>query len=93
METTTDEMIDEIVGAIIGPTISRKQAYYLRESLRHLIRLAKLEQSCDVKRCVALSVGAPAANDARQHKTAARKFLETFVSRQGRLNFESQVSE
>lgn len=93
MDTTTEKVIEEIVGTVMGPTHSRRQTHYLRESLRHLVRVAKSEQRYDVERCVALSVGLPAANDARKQKAVTRKFLATFLSRQGRLNFQTEAAD
>jgi hypothetical protein len=93
MDITTEEMIEDIVDAIAGPTHSEKQAHYLRESLRHLVRLAKSEQAQDARRCVALAIGLPTVHEARQHRPSARKFLATFLSRQVRLNFETEVPE
>jgi hypothetical protein len=89
----TEEMIEKIVAAIVGPSPAPKQTYFLRESLRHLVRLAQLEKEADVKRCVALSVGAQENITVRKTSRAVtRKILTTLNSKQGRLDLQSKVT-
>lgn len=88
----TDEMIEKIIVAVAGPLPPPQQAYYLRQSLRHLVRLAQLEKAADVKRCVALATGTPVSADIKKRSRATtRKLFNQLRSRQGCLNFESNV--
>ena len=90
---STDAMIENIIVAIAGPNPSSRQIYFLRETLRQLVRLSKLEIEADMKRCVTLSVGTPGSNNARRvSKVVTRKILATLGSRQGRLDFQAKVS-
>jgi hypothetical protein len=89
----TEEMIEKIIVAIVGPGQAPKQTYFLRESLRHLVRLAQLEKEADVKRCVALSMGTQENITARKTSRAVtRKLLTTLNSKQGRLDLQSKVT-
>ena len=90
---TTEKMIDEMVKAIAGPGSSRRQTFYLRECLRQLVRLAKLEQGFDVKRSVAIAIGTPPITDSRKNKATIRNILAEYGSKQRRLDFEANVSE
>jgi hypothetical protein len=90
---TTEEMIEKIVAAVIGPNQAPKQSHFLRESLRHLIRVAQLEKEADVKRCVALSVGMHGnTNPNKASKIITRKILTAANSKQARLNFQAKTS-
>jgi hypothetical protein len=89
---TTEEMIEKIIAAVIGPSPASKERYFLRESLRHLVRLGQLEKEADMKRCVALSLGTAARSNARRiSKVATRKILSTLNSRQSRLDFQAKI--
>ena len=46
---STDTMIDEMVDATFGNTVSARQQHLYRESLRALVRLAKAEQLRDMR--------------------------------------------
>jgi hypothetical protein len=95
METymrATEEMIEKIVITVVGTSAAARQSHFLRESLRHLVRLAQLEKEADVKRCVALSLGmAEPTNVRRVSKVVTRKLLTTLNSKQGRLDFQSKI--
>jgi hypothetical protein len=90
---TTEEMIEKIVAAVAGTGPASRQSYFLRESLRHLVRIAQCERESDIKRCVALSLGETGnANARRISKAATRKLLTTLKSSQGRLDFQPRIS-
>jgi hypothetical protein len=88
----TEEMIEKIVLAVVGTSEATRQRHFLRESLRHLVRLAQIEKEADVKRCVALSLGTPGPTNVRRvSKVATRKLLSTLNSKQGRLDFQPKI--
>jgi hypothetical protein len=88
----TEEMIEKIIVAVLGPGPTTRQSHYLRESLRHLVRMAQIEREADVKRCVALSIGMSQKPSAKKvNKAMTRKILTTFNSRQRRLDFQSDT--
>jgi hypothetical protein len=89
----TEQMIEKIVAAVIGPVPAPRQAYYLREALHHLVRLAQCEQALDAKRCSALASEVPSKSEAqRKSRAAARKLMTDLRSRQERLNFETKLA-
>ena len=86
---TTDQMIEEMIIAILGQLRSAKQTYYLRNSLQLLTRMAKAEYAVEMKQSVALAVGpAMTAQGKRKSRVVARKLLATLQSKQARLDFE-----
>lgn len=50
MQYSTDIMIDEMVEAIQGNKVSSRQKHLYQESLRALVRLAKVEQLREMRR-------------------------------------------
>lgn len=90
---TSEIMIEQIIESVAGPISSDRQKYYLRESLRLLVRAAKSEQARDVNRCVALAIGVPAIAGTRRSKTVTRQFMASLVLGQGKLDFETDARE
>jgi hypothetical protein len=62
---TTNQEIEKIVEASIGTYPTAREAYFMRESLRNLVRLANAELLFEMRRSVALATGTA--------KTAQRK--------------------
>lgn len=86
---TTDQMIENMIVAIVGPLGSARQTYYLRTSLQLLMRTAKAEYAAEMKRSVALAVGdATTPEGKRKSRVVARKLLATLQSKQARLDFD-----
>lgn len=56
---STDQMIEEMVAANLGETVSGRQKHVYREALRGLVRLAKKEQLLAMKSDVAKLTGDP----------------------------------
>lgn len=75
---TTDQLIDHLVTAMAGQNAAGRQAYFIRESLYHLVRMAQSEYAADIKRSVALAV-APAvpAEGRRRSRLGLKKVLVT----------------
>lgn len=87
---STEKMIKEIVASVIEPRRQNiRQSYYLRESLRALVRSAQAELVTDIRRSVELAVGLPiSAADKRKAKAECKKLLISCQSRQNQLKFE-----
>jgi hypothetical protein len=56
---STDTVIEEMVAAVYGNTVSERQKHLYRETLRALVRLAKAEQMKDMRRDVLKVTGEP----------------------------------
>lgn len=50
METCSDEVIEAVIRAACGENASARVRYFYRESLRNLVRIAKLERTAELKR-------------------------------------------
>ena len=56
---STDTVIEEMVAATYGDTVSARQKHMYREALRALVRLAKAEQMRDMRMDVRKLTGEP----------------------------------
>ena len=56
---STDTVIEEMVAAAYGDTVSERQKHLYQEALRALVRLAKAEQMRDLRRDVIKLTGEP----------------------------------
>lgn len=50
LEICSDEVIEAVISAAVGENASARVRYLYRESLRNLVRIAKLEHTAEMKR-------------------------------------------
>lgn len=50
LEICSDEVIEAVISAAVGENASARMRYLYRESLRNLVRIAKLEHTAELKR-------------------------------------------
>ena len=86
----TEKMIEEVVAAMGGESLSARQKYYLKETLRALVRMAKAEHAYDTARSVQTAVGrASNISEKRECNRITKQLMNRLQSRQFALNFES----
>lgn len=86
----TDQVIDNLIAAMLGEDATQRQQYLLRESLRSLVRLAKSEQVMDIKTNVKKLTGAMDAHNARRRAKAvllAQRLPNILASAQQQFEF------
>jgi hypothetical protein len=66
----TDQVIENLIAAMLGDDATMRQKHLFRESLRGLVRLAKSEQVMDIKANVKKLTGALDAQNARRRAKA-----------------------
>lgn len=66
----TDDVIENLITAILSEDATARQRYLFRESLRSLVRLAKSEQVVEIKNNVRRLTGALEAHSARRRAKA-----------------------
>ena len=66
----TDEVIENLVAAMLGEDASEREKYLYRENLRNLVRLAKSEQIMEVKSSVRKLSGVLEMHAARRRAKA-----------------------
>ncbi|HEY4541273.1 MAG TPA: hypothetical protein VIG66_02745 [Noviherbaspirillum sp.] len=66
----TDEIIEELVTAMLGSEAGVRERHLLRENLRSLVRVAKAEQVVDIKASVRRLAGALESHTARRRAKA-----------------------
>ena len=86
----TDQVIDNLIAAMLGEEATPRQQYLFRESLRSLVRLAKSEQVMDIKMNVKKLTGAMDAHNARRRAKAvllAQRLPNILTSAQQQFEF------
>lgn len=66
----TDQVIDNLIAAMLGEGANLRQRYVCRENLRNLVRLARTEQVMEIKENVKKLTGALDAQNARRRAKA-----------------------
>ena len=66
----TDDVIENLINAMLGEEASARQRHLFRESLYNLVRLAKAEQVVEIKANVRRLTGALEAHAARRRAKA-----------------------
>lgn len=66
----TDEIIEELLTAMLGSEAGVRERHLLRENLRSLVRVAKAEQVVDIKASVRRLAGALESHTARRRAKA-----------------------
>lgn len=66
----SDQVIEDLIAATLGPDASAREKHMYRESLRGLVRLAKAEQVLEIKESVQRLTGVLAAHTARRRAKA-----------------------
>lgn len=61
MTMNTQDVIEEMTGAFLGPDATNRQKYLFEQSLQNLVRIAKAEQKLEIKASVKKLTGADAA--------------------------------
>ncbi|HEY8609411.1 MAG TPA: hypothetical protein VIM12_20035 [Noviherbaspirillum sp.] len=64
------QIIEELVAAMLGDHATARERHMLRESLRGLVRLAKIEQVMEIKASVQKLAGALESQSARRRAKA-----------------------
>lgn len=74
---TTNQMIDQLTLALLGPSPSKRERLVFTESLNGLVRLAKIEMRMEIKRSVEKATGEATAAATRRHNesTAPQGFV------------------
>ncbi len=67
---TTDDLIENLIGATLGEEADCRQRHVFREALRGLVRFAKAEQMAEIKTNVRKLTGAMDAHAARRRAKA-----------------------
>ena len=66
----TNEVIENLIDAILGPKATLRERHIFRENLRSLVRLAKAEQVVEIKANVKRLAGALESHAARRRAKA-----------------------
>ncbi|MGE5652489.1 hypothetical protein [Noviherbaspirillum sp. UKPF54] len=66
----SDQVIDNLIAAMLGEDATLRQKYLFRESLHSLVRLAKSEQIMEIKANVQKLTGAMEVHNARRRAKA-----------------------
>lgn len=66
----SDQVIEDLIAAMLGPGAGAREKHMYRESLRGLVRLAKAEQVLEIKESVKRLTGALATHSARRRAKA-----------------------
>lgn len=66
----SEQVIEDLVAAILSEDASAREKHLLRQSLHGLVRLAKVEQVADIKASVKKLAGALEAQTARRRAKA-----------------------
>lgn len=86
----TDQVIENLIAAMLGENAALREKYLFRESLRNLVRLAKTEQVIDIKENVKKLTGAMDAQNARRRAKAvllAQRLPSILASAQQKFEF------
>jgi hypothetical protein len=76
-------MIKELTAALLGNDRSPRKVHCLRESLRALVRLAKVEQMTQMRQSIRLALSSPTSSaERRKSKAECKRLLETCQAKQ-----------
>lgn len=83
----TETVIAELIDATYGKNLSAREKHVYRESLRSLVRLAKSEQTLEIKTSVRKLVGPLVFTQARQRTKAGQQIDTVSERRQRQFEF------